>query len=130
MYLYTSVTHNIADMDAFKLELKASINSYSSDCIITCNDVIAAVNKLKCNKGDVNKGLSSDHVKRACSDLSAHIALLTTGMLVHGFVPDDLLVSTVIPIPKGKNSNVTVSANYWGIALSSIICKKNVKLLI
>ena len=44
-------------------------------------------------------------------------------MLVHGFVADDPLVSTVIPIPKGKNTNVTVSANYRGIALSSIIGK-------
>ena len=44
-------------------------------------------------------------------------------MLVYGFVPDDLLVSTVIPIPKGKNTNVTVSANYRGIAHSSIISK-------
>ena len=54
--LYTSVPYNIADMDAFKLELKASIDGYSSDCIITCNGVIAAVNKLKYNKGDVIRG--------------------------------------------------------------------------
>ena len=52
--------YNIADMDAFKLELEASFDGYSSDCIITCNDVLVAVNKLKCNKGDGNKGLSSD----------------------------------------------------------------------
>ena len=52
-----------------------------------------------------------------------HIALLTTGMLIYGFVPEDLLISTIIPIPKGKNTNVTVSANYRGIALSSIIGK-------
>ena len=32
------------------------MDGYSSDCVITGNDVIAAVNKLKGNKGDGNKG--------------------------------------------------------------------------
>ena len=44
-------------------------------------------------------------------------------MLVHGSVPKDMLVSTIIPIPKGKNANQSVSANYRGIALSSIFGK-------
>jgi hypothetical protein len=55
--------------------------------------------------------------------LSVHIALLTTGVLVHGFVPGDVLFSTAIPTPKSKNTNVTVSANYRGIALNAIIGK-------
>lgn len=107
-------------MDAFKVELNASIHGYSHDCIITYNDVIAAVNKLKYNKGDGNKGLSSDHVTKACSDLSVRIARLTTGMLVHYFVPVDPVISTVIPILKGKNTNVTVWAYYRGIGHSSV----------
>lgn len=39
---------------------------------------------------------------------------------MHGCVTDDLLVSTVLPIPKGKNLNYSDSTNYRGIALSSI----------
>ena len=41
----------------------------------------------------------------------------------HGCVPDDLAVSTVIPIPKGHNLNLTDSANYRGISLSSMFGK-------
>ena len=44
-------------------------------------------------------------------------------MAVHGLVPEDLQISTVIPIPKGTNANLTDSNNYRGIALSSIIGK-------
>jgi hypothetical protein len=121
--LYTSVPYNIDDMNTYRVNLQESIDGYSKDCIVTYNDVVTAVNRLKWHKSDGNKGLSSDHVKRACLELSVHIALLITGMLIHGFVPNDLLVSTVIPIPKGKNTNVTVSSNYRGIALSSIIGK-------
>ena len=44
-------------------------------------------------------------------------------LIVHGCVTDDLSVSTVLPIPKGKNLNYSDSANYRGIALSSIFGK-------
>ena len=44
-------------------------------------------------------------------------------MLVHGFSPEKLCTSTIIPIPKGCNVNVTDSANFRGIALSSIFVK-------
>ena len=44
-------------------------------------------------------------------------------MIVHGIVFDDLLVSSIVPIPKGKNINCSVSVNYRGIALSSILGK-------
>jgi hypothetical protein len=39
---------------------------------------------------------------------------------VHGSVPDDCLMGTLIPIPKGNNGNVTASENYRGITLSSV----------
>jgi hypothetical protein len=41
--------------------------------------------------------------------------------MTHGSVIDDLLCSTLIPIPKRSNMNVTDSYNYRGIALSSVL---------
>jgi len=52
-----------------------------------------------------------------------HITLLFSGLLVHGCVPECMLTSTVIPIPKGKQANRTDSNNYRGIALSSVFGK-------
>ena len=40
--------------------------------------------------------------------------------MTHGVVPDDMTLSTVIPIPKSKNCSKMDSSNYRGIALSSI----------
>jgi len=37
-------------------------------------------------------------------------------MIIHGSVPDIFLTSTILPILKNKNGNVTDSANYRGIA--------------
>ena len=42
---------------------------------------------------------------------------------MHGYIRDDIVVITVIPIRKGKNSDVTDSTNYRNIALRSIFCK-------
>jgi len=38
-------------------------------------------------------------------------------------IPEDLSISTVIPIPKGKHANMTNSSNYRGIALCSMYHK-------
>ena len=40
-------------------------------------------------------------------------------LVVHGAVTDDMSFSTLLPIPKGKNANGTVSSNCHAIALSS-----------
>jgi len=43
---------------------------------------------------------------------------------VRGYIPDDFIeYRSALPIPKGRNSNLTDSANYRGIALSSIFGK-------
>jgi len=44
-------------------------------------------------------------------------------LLVHGCVSSDLLISSIVPILKGKNVNCFESANYRGIALSSVFDK-------
>ena len=123
--LYTSVAYNDGEMSAIVNELNSLIaeTAFDSNSAITCNDVMSAINKLKSNKNDGNKGLSSDHLKVGSNELSVHISLLLTGILVHGCVPDDMAVSTVIPIPKGRNANFADSANYRGISLSSMFGK-------
>ena len=52
--------------------------------------------------------------------ISVHVVFLLSGILVHGYVSDDLSVSTIIPIPKLEKSNAFDSANYRRIALSFV----------
>ena len=44
--------------------------------------------------------------------------MLFTAMLVHGKAPGDLLLSTLVPIPKNKRCNKSDSSNYRAIAIS------------
>ena len=74
-------------------------------------------------KSNGNYGLMSDHFKATGDDLCVYISFLLSELLTHGVVPDDLVRSTVVSIPKGKNVNMTDSSNYRGITLSSIFGK-------
>ena len=92
--------------------------------MITADDVKLAVSKLKRVKIDGMHVLSSDYFLNAGHDLYVHLALLFTAMIVHGIVPREFLISSILPIPKSKLSGTANSDNYRGIiALSSILGK-------
>ena len=78
--------------------------------MMLCRRGYEAINKLKSNKNDGNKGLSSDHLMVGSNELSVHISLLLTGIIDHGCVPDDM----------ADNANFADSVNYRGISLSSV----------
>ena len=87
--------------------------AYNQDSKVNFGDVNDAVQELKRGKRDGFSGLMSDHVINACDELFIHISfLLSNCVLVHGTPSDDLLVSTIVPIPKGKTGNRTASFNY------------------
>jgi len=84
------------------------------------DDVWNAICGLKRGKSDAYGRLSSDHFIFTCKDLSVYLSLVLSALLIYGHVPSDVLVSRLIPIPKGKNTNITDSINYHAIALSSV----------
>ena len=90
--------------------------------VVTYEDVVFAIRKLKHNKHDGVSLLSSDFSIYVHDMLYVHLAMLISALFSNGFVLDSLCVSTIIPIPKGKN-NICESKNYRGIALSSILGK-------
>ena len=55
--------------------------------------------------------------------ISGHLSILFTAMLWHGFSPDDMLKSTMVPIPKGRWANLSMSSNFRAITLGSILGK-------
>lgn len=121
--LFTSVPYDADDLRDLLSIVSSSLDNSATGCLIGLRDVLSAISKLKPHKNDGNGGVTSDHFIHAGPDLSVHISLLFTGMLVHGCVPQDFLSSTIIPIPKKSHVNVAASDNYRGIALSSLFGK-------
>ena len=120
--LYNSVPYSTHEMIDIRnsIEKRISSGDYSEDCRVSSSEITAAITRLKPNKNDGGRGLSTNHFKFACTELAVHTACLFSGLLVHGSAIDDFLCSTTVPIPKGRNVNLTVSENYRGITLSSV----------
>ena len=89
-------------MIVFRFDVGSRSTGFDNSCIVLVKDVILAIERLKYGKNDGDIGLTSDRIKYNCLEISGHIAMLITGVLIHGTALNDFLISTVIPIPKGK----------------------------
>ena len=90
---------------------------------IHVDDVIRSIKCLKSGKSDGFDGLTSDYIINGSPLLFKYISCLFTCMLSHCYIPTSFSVSTMIPIPKGSNKDLTDVKNYRGIALSSLLSK-------
>jgi len=100
-----SVAFNVDDMANLKLHIanKVSAAGFDAECKVSYEEVVFAVRKLKAGKDDGDIGLRSDHFLHTCNELYVHISLLFSSLLVHGVAPDRCNLSTVVPVPKGRN---------------------------
>ena len=126
--LYNSVGYEKQDMQTpvYHMNNLVSKQCNSKNCnfkhSFCVRDVCLAVQLLKHNKSDGNNQLS-DGIINGCHRLFVYLNMLYNLMLKHGYAPEDMLMSTVVPIPKNKKKSLNDSNNYRGIALSSIIGK-------
>ena len=97
--------------------------SHVEKSLVTLIDIIEVVKSLKSGKSDGNAGLFSDHLIHGTNKLYSYISILFNCMLIHCTSPHDMLVGTMVPIPKGKRANISLSDNYRGICLQSLFCK-------
>ena len=133
-----SGTDNIANLFASKFGALLNKHSSSSNSIldsihcsltdshlrsilITPEQVLEAPSQLKPDKTDPT-GVSSKHLLYGSSVLAVPLSALFTSILRHGFMPDCLRDSILIPVPK-SNKDSTKSLNYRPISLSSTLSK-------
>jgi len=123
--LYNSVPNSESEMRKLIEVNNVNVmqNGFIKDCVVSAWDVKKAISKLKAHKSDGNFVLNTDYFLNAGDDLHIHVVLLFSAILVHSFSPEEFCTSTVIPISKSCDVNQTDSANFRGIALSSIFLK-------
>ncbi len=127
--LYNSVSYNVNDMDNVCAILEDNISNIcdkglcTSSHNITVDDVRDAILRLKPFKADGVEDASSDILIHGCNILSIHLSFLFNAMVKHGISPRNMLMSTLVPIPKNKKKSLNDSSNYRAIALGSVTCK-------
>ena len=65
----------------------------------------------------------TEHFLNAPEPLFTHLAQLFTAWLTHNYIPETVLLSTLIPIPKDRIGNKSDVNNYRAIALCALLMK-------
>ena len=94
-----------------------------TECLLELPGVVEAVRTLRKGKHDDSLRFFSDHIIHGSLKLLAMLVMLINSIFIHGYSPDELLNSIVIPIPKNNRVSLKCSDNYRGIALCNCICK-------
>ena len=124
--LFNSCNYDSDFHTKFRDQISCAIdtsNASMSDIKLYSADIQNAISHIKRNKSDGVFNLFSDNFVNAPVSLMDHLAALLNLCLSHGYIPDTLLLSTLIPIPKDRMGNLTCSQNYRGIALCAICLK-------
>ena len=95
----------------------------SDHVIFTPEEVGDCVNLLPNGKSPGSDGLVGEHFKHASSVLNNLLASLISSMLIHGFMPEKLIESVLVPIIKNKCKSLSSRDNYRPIALSNTLTK-------
>ena len=98
-------------------------NSWAEIDKVNSASIREALDKIKPNKSDPICNFSSDFLKNGPEILIFHLEKMIKAFLVHGHVPEVLLLATLVPIVKDKLGDLCSSKNYRSIAISSIILK-------
>ena len=97
--------------------------TYTDGMIVTPKEVADCIKCLKCNKSAGPDGLVGEHFKFSSPKLHNILAVFISSMFVHGYMPDALIKSTLIPIVKNKCMSLSDIGNYRPIALSNVMTK-------
>jgi hypothetical protein len=122
--LYNSV-EDAADVAIISQKIEDNIKSTDMTYIdkVTTSVVKTAASKVKADKGDPVQSFSSDCIKVNSEILFESLTHMIKSFLVHGYVPQFLLLATLVPIIKDKLGSISVSKNYRSVCISSLILK-------
>lgn len=101
----------------------ASPSSDNSFCSFSPQDIKDIVLKMSRGKSPGHDLLSIEHILCAGSFVYDKLSILFNACFRYGYLPSDLMRSSVIPIPKNKTGDLGDSTNYRPISLGTVIGK-------
>ena len=113
---HTDTSHKKLVMDNLKL-------LPSDKLLIEPADVYEAVCNLRNGKSAGLDGLYAEHFKFSHDKLYILLSMFLNAMFAHGYMPDKLMQSVIIPIVKNKKGDITNMDNYRPIAITTVLSK-------
>ena len=83
----------------------------------------ALLQKLPLNKSPGPDCISAKHLLYADESLRFFLSELFNMCIVHGYIPNSCLNTTIVPICKKKNGNMSDTSNYRPVAVATVVSK-------
>ena len=96
---------------------------YSNDMIISVKLIQEAVGNLECGKSAGPDGIFAESIKFAHHRILVLLSLCFSLCSTHGYMPLDMIKTTIVPVIKNKCGNLADSNNYRSIAIATIVSK-------
>ncbi len=89
----------------------------------TQEEVLSAINKLKCNKAAGKDCIQAEHFKYGHPRLYILLCMLFNSAMVHSHLPQAFMDTIITPIVKDKKDDLTDQDNYRPIAVTCVASK-------
>ncbi len=121
---YHNLFNSVTNTDD-KIEVIDYISNipFTSDILVQVSEIAVAIKDLPNGKSPGHDGLSCEHFKHASHRLSVLLSCLFSGMLIHGHMPNDMMLTLLVPVVKNKCGDTCDKGNYRPIALAVISTK-------
>ena len=127
--IYSDLFNSVKDSEEVKVisddvNKKITVESNTDVNKVTTEEVKKAAAALKPGKGDPVFSFSSDCLKVESETLSEYTAVIIRSFLLHNYIPQFMLLSTLVPIIKDKLGSINLSKNYRSVCITSLILKQ------
>ena len=92
--------------------------------VITVEDVRYSIRNLKCGKSYGPDGIAAEAMKYGGELLAVHLTLLFNMFVSNCYIPQDLIITTNVPLLKNKTGDASDVNNYRAIAFSNSLSKR------
>ena len=126
--IYKELYNSVDDAEEVKLiseEIESKLKQRNIEDIdkVTSEEVKKAAKKLKPGKSDPIFSFSSGCLKSSSNILHEYTATMIRSFLMHGYIPQFMLISTLVPIVKDKLASINMSKNYRSVCITSLLLK-------
>ena len=96
---------------------------YSSYMYVSSGEIHEAVSSLKMGKSPGIDCVNAEHIKYAGEVLIEPLRILMSSMLIHGYMPENMIKGVIVEIIKSKTKGVNDKKNNHPVCLSTMISR-------
>ena len=124
---FSNVLNNTSNRDLCRVNvldiLKDGNVEYTNSLRIDVHEIQESINALRSGVACGPDNVSAEHFKYAGRRLSVLLSMFLTCVFSHGYLPDQLMSTTIIPLLKDKMGDISDVNNYRPIAIATVTSK-------